>query len=229
MNPAVELRPVLELAPSDFATRERRMPQGPVATMPEQWDAWWRDSMADAGLVGLEPVAVGSWFVALDTLSVDERLGRVLDVLMGDIEFDDHQLVDTIGPLAGGFVLRAGDRAIYPGCCGDLGNLRDWRDAADHDLEDWRKVWIGHPWTHVRAVDGRLQLAAPSEREEPLEHDPPLSVPRQALRDAVREAQLQVDAFRRHLRQVLETRHPGCAADAIARVLVEGHGWDAGA
>ena len=187
--------------------------------MPERWNAYWRSCLEDSGVAGLDPVAPGSWFVALDQFCHRDVLQRVLAVLLRDIDPSD---LDTAGPLSGGDGLVADDRRLEPGCCGDLSDLRAWFDALDHTGSDWRQVWIGHPWTHVRERGGDLEFAVPSEDDSPLAYEPPLTISRADLREALSVAENHVRDFRAKVLDVLGALVSDDRLAPLATILVEG-------
>ena len=55
------LVPVIELEPQ---SNGRSSPErGPSSKYPDEWERYWRDCLADQGIVGLRPVRPGSWHV----------------------------------------------------------------------------------------------------------------------------------------------------------------------
>jgi hypothetical protein len=154
------LTPALELAPGRFSLRERPSPGVSMAENPQGWLQYWSDSLEDAGIVGLTPWHPGSWLVPLRAIS-DAHVLRT--ILLGTFDDFAERDADEIGPLRGGFVLSHGEAHILPGCCGDLANLENWQQAAAHADDCWTMVWIGHPWTHVRASGDLLQFAQPAD------------------------------------------------------------------
>lgn len=55
--------------------------------------------------------------------------------------------IHKLHPLDGGYALVAGDAEVlfHPQCCGDLGDLGQWRLALEPGEGVWREIWIGHP------------------------------------------------------------------------------------
>src|SRR5262245_7545819 len=80
----IELVPVVELEPSAYATRERPLPAWSGREEPAAWGRYWRASLADSGLVGLEPLGPGSWLVPVRQLRCPDLLGRVLAPRWGE-------------------------------------------------------------------------------------------------------------------------------------------------
>jgi hypothetical protein len=161
--------PVLELEPGRFSTVERPLPSGSGREVPGEWDRYWRESLADAGIAGLTPLRPGSWHVPPWRLRDPKTLGLILAATVeswGGAE----SLTDPDGKpvLDGGLALCQRDEVLAePACCVDLGNLSDWREAVASRGPEWRMLWIGHPWLSVR-FDGRwLVLAGPHESDSP--------------------------------------------------------------
>jgi hypothetical protein len=105
--------------------------------------------------------------------------------------------------LNGGLALCSGGEVLVkPACCGDLGNLSEWREAAAYRQSDWRIVWVGHPWVAVRFEDGRLLVS------EPHEHGTANAMARWSIKPdelgfAVAAAEVELDEFANRLQQVL--------------------------
>ena len=218
----VELIPVIELTPGTFATEDRPSPRVRLSDAPEAWQAYWRASLEDAGVVGLSAIVPGSWLVELDQLTDSdlELFRRVLAILMSDVELDD---LDTAGPLCGGYWLATEKVHLEPGCCGDLTDLAGWFEALDYVGTEWRQLWIGHPWTHVRSQGDGLEFAVPSETKTPVSFEPPLIVQRTALRQAAVVAEERRRAFGEKVRLALETMVPESVIEKLATILVAGH------
>lgn len=198
----VALVPAVELEPGKFATRERPLPAGTGRDVPEEWTRYWLDSLADSGVVGLTPLWPASWLVTTRQLTGGEVLGRVLSAIVrewgGPAAFSDP---DGKPVLDGGLALcRDGEVLVAPTCCGDLGNLSEWRDAAAYRQTEWKMVWVGHPWVSVRFDEGRLVFSEPHESDAPTAR---WSVRPEELHRAVAAAEAELEDFARRLRTVL--------------------------
>jgi hypothetical protein len=79
----VRLVPVVEFVPGHFATRSRPLPSGTGREVPDEWDAYWRASLADSGVVGLTPLRPGSWHVPTRQLTGPDTLKTLLRVTLG--------------------------------------------------------------------------------------------------------------------------------------------------
>lgn len=59
----MNLLPVVEFAPMYYQTKHHEMPDYKGQDCGEQWDTYWKNSLADSGIIGLEPYEKGSWLV----------------------------------------------------------------------------------------------------------------------------------------------------------------------
>jgi hypothetical protein len=214
----VRLVPVLELSPARFATRQRPLPSGSGREVPQEWDRYWRDALADSGIVGLEPLRAGWWHVPTASLTDPILVGKLLAAVVkdwGGLE----SLTDPEGKpvLDGGLALfQGGEVLAEPACCVDLGNISDWREAARYRGTDWQMLWIGHPWLSVR-YDGRwLVLGGPHESETPAAR---WAVTPDDLERAVGLAAVELEAFADRLRPAVAALVGDEAARLIARRL----------
>jgi len=215
------LVPALELDPSEFRTRERLLPSGSTDKALAEWRRYWLDSLADSGVTGLEPLRAGSWHVPTRQFTDATILGRVLAVMLerlGGVEpveplFDP----ECMSALFGGLLLcYEGRILIEPGCCCDLGNIADWREAASYRGTDWQLVWTGHPWASIR-FDGEMLVLS-----EPHENKPPTArwkVRPDLLCGAVDAAAHELEEFALRLQPVVTSFYGEEASEAIARHL----------
>jgi hypothetical protein len=168
----IQLTPVLELEPSKFSAENRKSPSG-TRWDPEEWFRYWTDSLADSGITGLQPLRRGSWFVPTANFQDSNNLQRFLEKTFqhwGGIDVlsdpDCNPVLD--GGLA--FECPASDVLVQPGCCADLGDASNWKEAAEYRGAEWLMLWIGHPWLSVRyqspwlVVSDQHESSTPSDR-----------------------------------------------------------------
>ena len=167
----IELVPVVELEPSTFSASTRRSPTGSGREVPEEWNRYWQESLADSGVTGLRPLFPGSWHVPTTEFVDRFVLQRTLDRIIagwGGIE----ALTDPEGDpvLNGGLALRIphGEVLVEPACCVDLRNHTDWEQATRYRGSEWEMLWIGHPWMSVRFQEPWLILSEPGESDAPV-------------------------------------------------------------
>ena len=215
---AFELVPVIELEPGRFSTRERPLPPGAGREVPAEWDRYWLDSLADSGVTGLSPLRPASWLVTVRQLTSPVTLGRVLSALVrswagpeGLSNPDGRPVLD------GGLALcRGGEVLVAPTCCGDLGNLSEWRGAVDYRQPEWKMVWIGHPWVSVRFAAGRLVFSDLHESGPPVAR---WAVGPEEFGRAVSAAEAELEDFARRLEPVVASLGGLQAPAMIARHL----------
>jgi hypothetical protein len=208
----LRLRPVIELEPASYA--EVAAPPEPGPWTPALGDAYWRAAMRAANL-DVEPVRPGSWFVYADQLTGAEQLRTILRV---NLSGDEHPAsLEEVAPLPGGYALLNDDSLLLlPNCCGDLGDIREWSDAAAYREAEPRMVWIGHPWLSAWFDAGTLVI-----REEREYHQPAapkvLRIRPDALLAAVNRAAVEVDDLvGRLVEQLRAGAVPGLDLDAAA-------------
>jgi hypothetical protein len=214
----VRLVPVVELVPTTFATQGRPSPRGTGAEMPHEWERYWRDSLADSGVVGVPPLRSGSWHVAADCLRDPDVLRLILRVIVEDWGGAESLTGPDADPvLSGGMALVEGNEVLVePTCCVDLRNLSDWRGAAAYGGLGWQTLWIGHPWLYVR-FDGTLLLVSDQQESEPTGARWAVAPP--DLERAVAVAEAELAAFADWLRPALAPWAGAEAAAALARRL----------
>ncbi|MGK3990282.1 hypothetical protein WME99_44975 [Sorangium sp. So ce136] len=206
------LMPVVELEPGRFGS----VPQpssGPWTDT--ESDGYWRACLRAGGLVGADPIVPGSWFVACDALTSQDALIKVLHAHLGDsVPVDDE-----VGPLCGGLALVDGvDVLLLPTCCGDLGDIENWRTAAHRLAESPEMLWIGHPWLMAWYDASMLHVREEPEGGMPAQPREFVMKP-EILQRAVRLAAQALDVFAERVASAL--RHiPGVIdARATARIL----------
>ncbi len=217
------LTPVLELQPWTYATKERPSPNRPVWENPEGWHRYWEESLADSGLVGLTPLAPSPWHVPTSRITEPSMVRTILLKHLEVLEVTEWT-TEQISAFDGGYVLEHGEAAIFPGCCGDLSNLREWERAAAHTRGDWEMVWIGHPWIFVRAEEDMLHFTHPSDRNQPAEAEAEatIPIPRGEVLHAIKDAQSQLRDFAQVLTSVLEDMRPPVEMEQAWKLLLGG-------
>ena len=167
---SIQLIPVVELEPYTFSTRSRNMPSGTSKDVPEEWFRYWTDSLADSGITELRPLWPGSWHVPTVNFDVASNLHRFLQKTFQDWGGIDSLTDPECKPvLSGGLALHcaASETLIEPGCCADLADANNWKEAAAHRGASWKMLWIGHPWLSVRYQAPWLVVSERHESDNP--------------------------------------------------------------
>lgn len=210
------LRPVLELSPGDLGRAEapetRRGPR-------ESSGVYWQRCLVQTGLFDAKGVTEDSWLVYADDMVTALAVRNLVTAHLVPLLSESAVTADQIPPLPGGFALVCGGKAVLtPGCCGDLGDLREWEAAVEHASSSPAPVWTGHPSLWVWRDGERLFLREDQEEGYP-------QVPKTAcilataLRGAIQLARRETDRFLDRvlhvLRGVPELEDPVGVANAL--------------
>ncbi|MCO5969782.1 hypothetical protein [Actinoallomurus soli] len=202
---------------------------GPIGE--PRWDAYCRERIVAAGLPA--PVAAHPWLVPAAGLR-GAGLARLVRAVSFTDGPDDDRLLDRlrdpgtrqdaleeVPALSGGYVLetREGRCLALPGCCGDLGNLDEWRAAVRHDAAAPAVLWTGHPWLLVGGDGAVLTLSGPTE-DGAAPAPVVAQVSRDALAAAVVTAERDVAHFGEGLRAVCADLVGAEAAPLMAGALI---------
>lgn len=212
------LTPVLELTPGTYASRERALPAGTSDQNPEGWHVYWTECLADAGIHGLAPWRIGSTLVPASHFTERSILRTLLQRHVDEVT----DWTEDVGALSGGYILTHGEHSLLPGCCGDLGNLEEWREAVETADDTWRMLWIGHPWTFVRRHGRQLHFAEPSDADSPANIVEAFSMPSETLAEAIAAAASLRGLFAARLLPLVEELRPTISADLVVTALT-GH------
>ena len=215
---AVELIPVLELVPTTFSQGGRKFDDYDDRGLPDPCGDYWRDSLADSGIVGLTPIPLGSWFIPVAEFQSPVMIARYLAVIIGEWGGAESFAEPDWEPvLNGGLVLRAGGEIlITPQCCVSLADVKPWRDAAESRDEAWKMLWIGHPWISSRFDADSVILSDLHEGKSPKAR---YAVHPAELARAVAAAESELDAFAARMHPALAELGVTDVKD-IARKLV---------
>lgn len=214
-----KLVPVVELEPSTFSSRSRTLPSGSGLEVPEEWFCYWRDSLADSGVTGLRPLRPSSWHVPTTEFASAAMLETVLAFIFqrwGGIEVLSDP--DCQPVLNGGLALcgASGEVVITPGCCADLGDAKNWKEASEYRNNEWQMLWIGHPWLSIRYESPWLVISEPTESASPSDR---WAISPDELHDAVEGAEAELESFARRIAQVLLSLSYNGDSNSMARQL----------
>jgi hypothetical protein len=176
--------------------------------------------LTEARIEGIEPISPDSGFVPLSRLTEPLVLRGLVQAEAQRRKIAPEQLQT---PFCGGYILRSnGAVAIWPTCCGDLGNLLYWKQASAYREAQWQQLYIGHPWVCVRFTDGSLTISEENEQEV---YELPLSAARYTvspslLEAAIKQAQNEVELFAERLRPAVQMLTSATLAPKITQYLV---------
>lgn len=215
----IQLIPVLEAEPWTFSTGVHSAPQnGPAKKYYEEWDEYWRNSLAEVGLSGLDQITPGSWYVSTVQFT-KPQLEAFLQVIFEDWGGVNYLSEPDSQPLLnGGLAMDTEELGIIiePTCCSDLGTA-NWKEAATFDGEEWKMLWIGHPWLYIKYEEPHLILSEPCESNGPAEK---WKIKPDILQEAVRIAEAELLRFSKLIEPILAGLDTGIDSTKISRQLV---------
>lgn len=221
----MKLVPVVEFEPADYQIHHYEIPEGLGRDYLDEWHRYWQNSLADSGIIDLKPCQKGSWLVTIEEL-IDRD--RVLEILLykyfNKIDLNSTEdLEEQLGSLSGGYILEVTETIkIFPECCGDLGNISEWKNASEYLKREETMLWIGHPWLMVSAIDEEhLRIKRTAEYGEPGE-PVILELKRSDLRSAIVYAEKKLSEFQQILLPILKKIIPNQAEEAM-KLLIYGY------
>ncbi len=212
----MQLVPVIELSVFDFAAEDKTFPSGSRVDQPAEWRHLWFDVMKSAGLTGLEPLP-GTDLVPIERI-VDASMIRT--IIAGELRVQGPWGdIDEVSPINGGYVWRHEGTQLLPGCCADLGNLNEIRDALRIKAGSWEMVWMGHPWVYARVNGGRLEISPPTEGNAPTDQPLLFDLEFADVELAIAAAERVATEFQARLEDAMK-RDFGARATALSKALV---------
>jgi hypothetical protein len=197
------------------------MPAGSLTENPEGWNSYWVECLADSGITGLAKIE-RSWLAPIKEITDPNIIKQYLATEIGEslsAEYDP----EYIAALCGGFALRSGgETLVWPGCCGDLGDIKEWKIASEYKGCEWLDIWIGHPTISVYFDGERLIISEAHEPGQKPERSCHSIDPKELLK-AISKAEAQIEQFRERIQPILTEYISAELAEEASRILVEGH------
>jgi len=208
----------IELEPWNFAKEGRHSP-GKVSDT--EWEDYWLACLGDAGITGLEMIQPQSWFVDASTIN-GKNLEIILEKALQDYD-PDTPPAEYINCISGGLALLIGDTVmIEPECCGDLGDVQEWKAAASRLGNAYMDLWIGHPWLLTRSDKEWIELVYADDDNKPdISKMEALKLRRNDLTQAVNEAEVNLRKFERNVETTLQDMN-WTNTETIAQLLAFG-------
>lgn len=199
----MKLIPVIEIG---FSNQDVKAPErGPYWKYPDEWDQYKRESYQKAGFKDpLVPIDLGASLFEVELIS-DANLRSIILDHTSDLrkgKYDREQAC----PLFGGYVLEvAGERRIYPQCCGDLGDIQFWRNIAAGQ----QSYYEGHPGPVVTFEDDKiifdLTMEEFGEAFVPVPAIEVFSIKKSDLLQALQETEVILERLAERIRNINET------------------------
>jgi hypothetical protein len=206
----LKLIPVVEFEPGFFKSDERENPIFSNNDTPQDWAEYWKNSLADSGILGIDPYWECSWFVEVSQLTPE-----IVKILL-EKRYDNSVESNEFYSLSGGYVLEEGTILLStPHCCGSIRDIREWQDASNWTNTDEMYLWIGHPQLMVSSIDSQhLKITETYEYNRPEEPET-FTVDRTELKAAIIDAKKQLDDFKKVLSIAVVKFSPHVAENAI--------------
>jgi hypothetical protein len=206
----LKLIPVIEFEPGFFQSDDRSNPIVSNNDTPQDWAEYWKNSLADSGIVGIAPYWKCSFFVEVSQLTPE-----IVKILL-EKRYENSVESNEFYSLSGGYVLEDGTIFLStPHCCGSIRDIREWEDASNWTNTDEMHLWIGHPQLMVSSTDSQhLQIRETYEYNEP-EEPGIFTVDRNELKAAIIDAKKQLDDFKKVLSIALVKVSPHLVNNAI--------------
>jgi hypothetical protein len=208
----MQLIPVISFEPSSFQTQQRELPHGSGDEYPFEWYHYWKNSLADSGITGIEPYYPGSWLVEINKL-----ITSILEILLVKQHQIDQDWLKTdaenVSSLYGGYIFSYETAHILPECCGSLMDIAHWEMASQWlDTTTETMLWIGHPYLMVKAIDEQfLQISDEYGRK--------CQINRHELKLAIAETRQQLANFQEILLPAVSTSYPQLSSAAALKVV----------
>lgn len=147
----------IELDPFSYASEHYETPKGSFKELPEEWDDFWKKCLADKNLEHISAIRKGSFLVNILSIS-DDELEKIIKHDLEDINLKNYE--EEVSKLMGGMVLQIEDNFIIePTCCADIGNILEWEEIFETNTENWKQLWIGHPWIFYKKENRIVQFS----------------------------------------------------------------------
>ena len=193
----IEIKPVIELFPTNFSKSDYDHPNGTASELPDAWVEYWLKSLADAGITDVRPSIKGDFFANISDIS-EADLENILKTTLKDVPINEIPCFD------GGVIIFADDDPIViPQCCVSLSDYKHWIEVADKAPEQWKQIWIGHPMVYIRVSNGKLQFSEYTENNKPsgtVVHE----IDFQSFKAAVQVAVTEVNTFEKRIHKILD-------------------------
>ena len=176
----------------------------------------WKEAMVKGGLESIEPIEVGTSYVAVSQLT-DEILQQFKQATKGISKATQREYMEWA---SGEVLLHDGNIIFRPMCCSSFGALAEWKSVAAYQESEWAMVWIGHPWIYMKYEDGWLYFTDYTEdgtnHVDVLYAIEPEQIA-QAVKMAEPETQAFLDRYYRYFPKVQIDRNP--VMQFISRIM----------
>lgn len=151
---------VIEIYPLKYSREESELPDSSDFPDSDIWYREWEKAVSRLNF-NFSPIDKDTYFIDIEMID-DENLEIILEVNLKEINPEETE--DMMTAFDGGIVLIEEDKTwVLPTCCGDIGNIKEWKKILEDKTEEWNELWIGHPWIFYKKVKGKIQLSGYSD------------------------------------------------------------------
>lgn len=206
----LKLTPVVEFEPYFFQSKDRESPIDSISDTPQDWADYWKNSLADSGILDIDPYWECSWFIEVSKLTPE-----IVEILLNK-RYKSNVESGKFYSLSGGYVLESETTLLAtPHCCGSIRDISEWEAASIWTGTDEMYLWIGHPQLMVSSIDDRhLQITETYEYNRPEEPET-FIVDRDELKVAIIDAKKQLEKFKQVLSIAVVKVCPHLSENAI--------------
>lgn len=222
------LVPAIEFEPSLFAIKQRDSPLKSWDKLSEEWLIYWQECLSDRGILNFKAIG-NSWLVALRDLFDKKNILNIFLNLLFQERFysdddDENEIflkdLESYFCLAGEYVVFKDEiPIIYPQCCWDLSDLSEWEKAAKSNTDEWKSLWIGHPWLLYKS-DGEKLIIRETSEYELIRKLRSFRIDKCDLKIAIELAKKELEKFAITLKETLTKTYSIELSQKIAQILV---------
>jgi len=146
----------IEFSPYSYNLKDHKSPD--YTDSNDVWYNYWKNCLADSGIVNIDPIDKRSWLVDIDTID-DQALTIFVQKTFEEGDYDSIEK-----NIYGGIVLfQDNEIVLSTNCCGDLSNLSEWENIFIPKSEEWKMLWIGHPFVYYRYANNYIEFSHETE------------------------------------------------------------------
>ncbi|MBL1223456.1 hypothetical protein JET18_21640 [Chryseobacterium sp. L7] len=194
----MKLTNVIEICPIKYSKEGYGLPDNSDIPDSEIWYKEWQKSVFSLNS-NFNPIDKDSYLFDIEVIDDNN-----LEIILQGFQFDEFE---NIGSFDGGIALIENNKAlVLPTCCGDIGNIKEWKKILENKTEEWDELWIGHPWIFYKKVNGKVQLSDYSDEslKDLINIQPVLEIDELELKIELEKAEKQLINFKNRISKILE-------------------------
>lgn len=160
---------LIEIKPYDFYEDDKQI-ELPSTNHPIAWKEYRQNVWKSSVFTHLPRITSDWYYVDMDDIDED-----VIEIIIKNFYSDEDidmnaDYDDYICIFMGGIGVKVGDELpIRPHCCGDIGNIDNWKGMLTNPSKNWQLIWNGHPGTAYRMVGEFIEFVNAKNETDVLE------------------------------------------------------------